>query len=129
MYTEDKKGNRNEYNSTDADAKLNIPCVVLTDEYTASASEVFSGALKDHGLAVTVGKNTFGKGIVQSVISLYDGSAVKFTIERYFTPNGTCIHEIGIAPDVEAELDKDKLINEEIDTQLEAAIEKIKEMM
>lgn len=129
MYAEDKTGKKTEYNSTGADAKLNIPCVILTDENSASASEVFSGALKDHGLAVTVGKNTFGKGIVQSVFTLYDGTAVKLTVEKYFTPNGTCIHEIGIAPDVEVELDKDKYINEGIDTQLNAAIEKIKEMM
>lgn len=126
MYVEDKNGKRTEYNSTAAGAKLDIPCVILTDENTASAAEVFSGALKDHGLAITVGKNTFGKGIVQSVFSLYDGSAVKLTVEKYFTPNGTCIHQIGIAPNVEVELDKDKLVNEGIDTQFERALEEVK---
>lgn len=128
MYTENKNGKRIEYNSTNADAKLTIPSVILTNEKTASASEVFSGALKDHGYAKTVGKNTFGKGIVQSIYKLYDGSAVKITYERYFTPRGVCIHEIGIAPDVEVELDTDKLMNDRVDTQLNAAISTVKEL-
>lgn len=95
-----------EYKSTD-DEYLDIPMVILVNGESASASEILSAALKDYGAATLVGKNTFGKGIVQSIIPLDDGSAVKLTISKYFTPNGNDIHEIGVAPDVEVELPDD----------------------
>lgn len=123
VYTENKSGKKKEYKSKDGNAVLNVPCVVLTNEETASASEIFAGALKDYGVAVTVGKNTFGKGIVQGIIPLDDGSAIKITTEKYFTPNGTDIHKKGIAPDIEVEYDKDKATEELIDTQYEKARE------
>lgn len=126
MYEEDKKGNRQEYRSTDDTAVLNVPCAILTDENSASASEVFAGAMKDRGYAVTIGKKTYGKGIVQTMRMLSDGSGLKFTICHYFTPNGNDIHGVGIEPDVEADFDTELARNEGRDTQMEAAIEYIK---
>ncbi|WP_456067536.1 S41 family peptidase [Eshraghiella crossota] len=122
-YVEDKYGNRKDYNSTDGTDELDIPCVVLVNENSASASELFTGALKDRGYATVVGKKTFGKGIVQSLFALGDGSGLKITVERYFTPNGVCIHGTGIEPDIEVEYDKDKFYEDGTDTQLDAAIE------
>lgn len=122
-YVEDKYGNRKDYNSTDGTDELDIPCVVLVNENSASASELFTGALKDRGYATVVGKKTFGKGIVQSLFALGDGSGLKITVERYFTPNGVCIHGTGIEPDIEVEYDKDKFYEDGTDTQLEAAID------
>ena len=75
--------------------------VVLVDEYTASASEIVAGALQDHGRAVVVGRRTYGKGSVQNVISLPDGSGLKLTTARYYTPSGSSIQADGILPDVE----------------------------
>lgn len=136
VYTVDKKGRRDEFKS-DADARLNIPCAVIANGDSASASEVFCGALQDYGAAEIVGTQTFGKGIVQSIISLYDGSAIKITVEDYYTPNGNNIHGIGITPDIKAELDADaelyarfhgfaELVREGKDAQLDAAAEYIK---
>lgn len=122
-YVEDKYGNRTDYKSTDGTDELDISCVVLVNENSASASELFTGALKDRGYATVVGKKTFGKGIVQSLFSLGDGSGLKITVERYFTPNGVCIHGTGIEPDIEVEYDEDKFKEDGTDTQLEAAIE------
>lgn len=129
MYEEDKNGNRQEYNSTDADAHLNVPCVILANENSASASEVFAGAMKDHKLATIVGKTTYGKGIVQTLRMLSDGTGMKFTHKHYFTPNGNYIHGTGIKPDIEVELDKDLYVNEGIDSQYEAAVKHLKETM
>ena len=104
--------------------------VVIVNGESASASEVFTGAMKDHGVATIVGENTFGKGIVQSVIPLQDGSAVKLTTAKYFTPNGNDIHKKGIAPDVEVSLPDDYTADDymgEKDTQFNKAVEVIKE--
>lgn len=108
VYTEDKNGNRKDYNS-DASCKK-LPIVVLTNEKSASASEIFAGALKDYNWATLVGTKTYGKGIVQVIHSLNDGTALKITVARYFTPLGTCIHGIGVEPNVEVEyiLDESK---------------------
>lgn len=125
LYTMNSKGERKDYKSTNETAMLDIPCVVLTNENTASAAEVFSAAIKDRGFGVTIGTNTFGKGIVQSIFPLKDGSALKLTIEKYYTPGDVCIHGIGIAPDVEVEI-KQEDINNRIDTQFEAAMEYLK---
>jgi len=97
--------------------------VILTDSYTASASEIMTGALRDNGMAVTVGTNTFGKGLVQDFFYLSDGSGIKFTTDQYYTPNGTAINGVGIAPDIEVELDYEAYMEDGTDNQLEAAIE------
>lgn len=122
--TKDKHDIKMEYESTD-DEFLRMPIVLLVNENSASASEILTGALKDYDYATVVGENTFGKGIVQNVIPLDDGSGVKLTISEYFTPKGTNIHGVGIAPDVEVELDIDKFLEEGIDTQLDKAKEVI----
>lgn len=106
--------------------EMNIPIVVLVNENSASASEVFTGALKDYDMATVVGMTTYGKGIVQTLIPLSDGSAVKLTTAHYYTPNGTDIHGKGISPDVEVQLDKEAalmpVIPKEQDNQLQEAI-------
>ena len=112
------------------DKTINMNVVLLVNEYSASASEIFTGALKDSGKAKIVGTTTFGKGIVQSVIPLSDGTAIKLTIAKYFTPNGNDIHKIGIEPDYEVELadGRKNAVNlpHEEDAQLDKAIEIIK---
>ena len=125
-YTEDKNGNRKNYES-DADSVLDVPMAVLVNEYSASASEIFTGALKDYGAATIVGKTTFGKGIVQVILPLDDGSAVKITTSRYFTPNGVCIHEIGIDPDIAIEDDPETEEDDPLEAAIKAVLEKIGE--
>ena len=124
VYTEDKNGKREEIRS-DADAELDIPCAVVVNGNSASASEIFSGALQDYGLAEIIGTQTFGKGIVQSMWRLEDGSAIKMTVENYYTPNGRCIHGVGITPDRVVEFDSDAYEEDGTDTQLNAAIDYI----
>ena len=94
VYTEDKKGNRTEYNSDSVDV-IDLPVVLLVNENSASASEIMTGCLKDYGIATIVGETTYGKGIVQNIMPLPDGSAVKMTVSKYYTPNGSNIHEVG----------------------------------
>ena len=127
FYMEDKDGNRTEYTCEGAD--FDLPLVVLVNEYSASAAEILSGAIKDSGIGKLVGKKTFGKGIVQDVISLQDGSAIKLTIANYYTRGGNDIHLKGIEPDVEAELDADAYLEDKTDTQLDKAVEMILEEM
>ena len=127
FYMEDKKGERTEYTCKGAD--FDIPLVVLVNEYSASASEILSGAIKDAGIGKLVGKRTYGKGIVQNVIGLDDGSAIKLTIANYYTRNGNDIHLKGIEPDVEVELDTDAYLEDKTDTQLDKAVEVLKEEM
>jgi carboxyl-terminal processing protease len=105
---------------------VDLPMAVLVNDYTASSSEIFSGAMRDYGKAILVGEKTYGKGIVQQVFSLNDGSGVKLTIASYFLPAGDNIHKVGIEPDVEVELPtelrrKANLLHSE-DTQLQKAI-------
>lgn len=130
VYTEDKYGNRKEY-TCDGEHEFTKPLVVLVNGYSASAAEIFSGAIKDHGVGTLVGTTTFGKGIVQRIVELGDGTAVKLTISKYFTPNGTDIHKKGIEPDVEVELDEglERLVEipQEQDNQLQKAIDILKE--
>ena len=125
VYTEDKDGNRQEYKSDEYQSFTGKICV-LVDGNSASASEILTGALKDYGLGEIIGTTTFGKGIVQRVMSLGDGTAVKITVEDYFTPNGNNIHGKGIDPDIEVELDIDAYNADGTDNQLEKAIEEIK---
>lgn len=102
VYTEDKYGNRTDYTSK-GDTYMEMPLAVLINENSASASEIFAGAIKDYEYGTLIGTTTFGKGIVQQIIPLKDGSAVKVTIARYFTPKGNYIHEVGIEPDIRLE--------------------------
>ena len=104
LYMEEKDGSRTDYTS-DAKHYLDAPMVVLTNGNSASASEIFAGAVHDFKAGTLIGTNTFGKGVVQVTLPLNDGSAVKLTIARYFTPSGVCIHGEGIAPDIEIEYD------------------------
>ncbi len=129
VYTEDVNGDR-EYAKSDA-SKIEIPLQVLVNGNSASASEVLSGAIKDYGVGELVGEKTFGKGIVQRIFKLKDGSAVKLTIAKYYTPSGVCINGIGIEPDYEVVLDEESTINlfrnfdRSYDTQLAKAVENI----
>lgn len=120
----DKNGNGNVYTAK-KDNKLKVPLVVLINGYSASASEIFAGAVKDHKIGTLVGTTTYGKGIVQNIYPLSDGTSLKITSAEYFTPDGTNIHGIGVAPDVEVEYEYDEN-NPEKDNQLEKAIEVLK---
>lgn len=129
VYTEDKYGNLiDKVESTD-DESIELPIVVLIDQNSASASEVLAGAIKDRDVGKLVGKTTFGKGVVQSLVTMKDGSAIKLTTAKYYTPDGHYIHGKGIEPDVEVDFDSDKYYNEGIDTQLDKGIEVLKDMM
>jgi len=125
VYTEYNDGERIDRNS-DA-ACVDVPMTVLINGASASASEILSGALQDHGAATIVGTQSYGKGIVQSVLDLQDGTALKLTSAKYYTPNGNNIHGVGITPDVEIdlpeELKTEVTLSLEEDVQLQKAIE------
>ncbi len=129
VYTEDKLGNRSERRSDSTE--LNMPLVILVNGYSASASEILSGAVKDHDKGTLIGTKTFGKGLVQAVQKLEDGSGLKVTVARYFTPSGVCIHKEGIEPDIVIELDEKysnlsvSQVPREDDVQLKKALEVI----
>lgn len=126
VYTEDKNGEKEEYLSGKG-TNMDVPLAVLVNGNSASAAEIFAGAVQDYGIGTLVGTTTFGKGIVQKVTPLTDGSAVKLTISKYYTPSGRNIHGTGITPDVEVELDealKQKVtISKDEDNQLQKALE------
>ena len=122
VYTEDKNGNRvDEIKCTDGHS-VDLPIVVLVNQDTASAAELMTSCLKDYGKAKIVGTTTYGKGIVQSLIKLSDGSAIKITIAKYFSASGYGIHEVGVVPDVEVE-NPEKLEDVSDDAQFQKAIE------
>ena len=125
VYTEDKYGNRDEYKS-DGKEEFNKPLAVLINGNSASASEIFAGAIQDYEKGTIVGTTSFGKGIVQSILPLTDGTAIKVTVSKYYTPKGRNIHKIGISPDVTVELDealrKKVVIEKKEDNQLQKAI-------
>jgi len=127
IYTEDKYGNVDKEHLSDANTILNVPTVVLVNEYSASAAEVFAGDMQDMGVATLVGTTTFGKGIVQQIYTMADGTGVKLTESSYFTSAGRNIHETGIEPDVYVELDehlrKLAVVPMEEDNQLQKALE------
>ena len=129
LYEVDKNGNEKTRKS-EKDPIINMPIVILTNENTASASEILAGALKDLGKAKIVGTKTFGKGVIQQILSLRDRSGLKITVEEYQTPNHNKINKVGIEPDEKVELKeeyKNKLIiPEKEDTQLKKAIEILK---
>ncbi|MCM1025857.1 MAG: S41 family peptidase [Roseburia sp.] len=130
VYTEDKYGQRSEY-KCDGEREMKEPMVVLVDRNSASAAEIMAGAIKDYGIGTLVGTTTFGKGIVQSVMPLRDGSAIKVTISAYYTPNGNNIHGIGIEPDVVCEFDGETYYGSDgqIDNQLNRAKEVLRGMI
>ena len=128
VYTEDKYGAKEEL-TCDGNNEIQVPMVVLVNDYSASASEILAGAIQDYGKGILMGTQTYGKGIVQRVIALSDGSAVKLTISHYYTPNGRNIHEVGIEPDVIVEFDGEAYYNDGFDNQLEEAVTYMKEQL
>ena len=122
VYTQDRNGKKQYIKSRDG-GELNIPLVVLINEGSASASEVLSGAVRDNEIGTLVGEKTFGKALVQTVRQLSDGSGFKLTVQQYFTPRGENINHKGIVPDVEVKLDENQLLKNQVDTQLQKAIE------
>ena len=130
--TKDRNGKVTSSFDDNDDHCIDIPMVVLVNGNSASASEIFAGAMKDTDTAELVGTTTFGMGIVQSILPLSDGTAIKITVSKYFTPGGNDIHEIGIDPDYEVELqDRSNAVNldYEDDLQLQKAEEVIAAMM
>ena len=133
VYTVDKNGKRVDEDATDSDS-FDKPVAILVNGNSASASEVFSGAMKDYKAATLVGTRTFGKGIVQSIVPFGDGTAMKVTVSKYYTPNGVNIHGTGIEPDVVVELSKDATKNgkyerkndNQLDKALDVVVDKLK---
>lgn len=123
--TKDKNGNGSVITS-DEERQLNIPLAVLINGNSASASEIFAGAVQDYGIGTLVGTTTYGKGIVQELYQMTDGTCLKITTSEYFTPSGRNIHGIGIDPDIEVKYEYDEA-NPEADNQLEAALNCLKE--
>ena len=120
LITKSKKENNEEETKSERDPIVNdIPVVILVNEATASASEILAGALKDNYGATIIGKQTYGKGVIQTLYTLTDGSGIKITTEEYYTPNHNQINEVGITPDIEVD------ITENEDTQLQRAIEEL----
>ena len=124
------KNNEEKVKKSENDPSINLPIVILTNENTASSSEILAGALKDLGKAKIVGTKTYGKGVIQQVLSLPDGSGLKITSEKYLTPNKLEINKVGIEPDEKIELpdsvENILLVEEKDDTQLQKAIEMLK---
>ena len=129
VYTEDKAGNREEH-TCDGEHEIDIPLVVLVDGGSASASEILTGAIKDYGVGTIMGTKTYGKGIVQKMYALSDGSAIKLTVSAYYTPKGNNIHGVGIEPDIVVEFDADAYYSEDrVDNQKEAALSYLQEQI
>ena len=130
LITKDKKGNE-EITKSEHNPTITMPVVVLTNGYSASASEILVGALQDNERATIVGTKTYGKGVIQEVDRLNDGSGLKITIEEYYTPNKNEINKVGIEPDEEIDLSNEVkeqgTYTDEEDNQLQKAIEIIKE--
>ena len=125
VYTEDKNGSRQEYRCDGAN-EIQQPMVVLVNGNSASASEILSGAIKDYKKGTILGTTTYGKGIVQKIFGVTDGSALKLTVSHYYTPNGNDIHGVGIEPNETLEFDVDACLEDGTDNQLERALEILK---
>lgn len=129
VYTMDKEGNRED--TLCDDVYNDVPMVVLVNGNSASAAEILAGAIQDTGRGELIGTTTFGKGLVQRLFTLPDGSGLNVTIQKYYTPNGTSIHGVGITPDYEVELPEEYVqqtnIPAEADTQLQKAVEVLSE--
>lgn len=134
-YTLNKDGDRKDYRAEHSDDSVfikDIPIIILTNSGSASASEVLSGALRDLGIAKTLGEKTFGKGIVQTVMGIGTSGILTVTTDRYYTPKGICIHGVGIEPDYSVEMSDEKTsrlttLDESEDDQLKEAIKILKE--
>ena len=130
VYIEDKIGNRQDYTSG-GETYMELPIAVLINEDSASASEIFAGAIKDYEYGTLIGTTTFGKGIVQTIFPLQDGDAIKLTTAKYFTPSGNYIHEVGIEPDIELEYEylnpEGEVYERQYDNQILKAIEVLEE--
>lgn len=124
VYTQDKNGEKREMTS-DEENQFTLPMTVLVNGNSASASEIYAGAIQDYGLGKIVGTQTYGKGVVQQIFDLKDGTCVKLTIAEYYTPKGRNINGTGITPDVKVEYEPDEK-NPEADNQLETAVEELK---
>ena len=122
IITVDKNG-KEEITKSKDNPIINIPIVILVNENTASASEILTGALQDNEKAIVIGNNTYGKGVIQELYSLKDGSGLKVTTSEYYTPNRNKINKIGITPDYEIDLIKEN----DTDEQLQKAIEILNE--
>ena len=132
VYTEDKYGKRTDEISDDEHV-MHLPIAVLINENSASASEILAGAIRDYDYGTLIGTTTYGKGVVQKTFALKDGSAVKLTIEEYFTPDGENINGKGIAPDIEMEYEflggEDDEYDYSLDNQIQKAVEVLKEQL
>ena len=122
--TKDKYGNTEEI-TCDGSHEFTKPLAVLVNQYSASASEIFSGAVQDYGTGTIVGTTTYGKGVVQQLMDLGDGTCLKITIAEYYTPSGRSINGTGVEPDVEVKYEYDEN-HPEADNQLEKALEVVK---
>lgn len=127
VYMQDKNGKKEEMTSDDEN-QFTLPMAVLVNGGSASASEIYAGAIQDYGLGKIIGTQTYGKGVVQKIFDLKDGTCVKLTIAEYYTPKGRNINGKGITPDVEAAYEYDEKHPEE-DNQLEKAMEELKKEM
>lgn len=127
VYTEDKNGDRYDY-TCDADSGFDTPLAVLVNENSASASEIFSGAIQDYGVGTIVGMTTYGKGVMQTTLNLQDGTYLKLTTAEYFSPKGKTIQGHGVTPDVEVQYEADEA-NPDADNQLDKAVEVVTEQM
>ena len=125
LYQIDAEGRRTDWSTKSGGKALDVPVVVLVNAFSASASEVLSGAFMDHGRATVIGTTTFGKGSVNNLWPLDDGSGINFTVARWFTPDGTLIEGEGITPDIVSEVPE----GEDDDIQLDQAIELLKELI
>ncbi len=129
LITKDKSGNE-DITYAENDKDIDVPIIVLTNENTASASEILAGALKDNNVAKIAGTTTFGKGVIQELLTMNDGSGLKLTTNEYYTPNRNKINKVGIEPDEKVELpDEYKnvlAVPKEQDTQLNKAIDLLK---
>ena len=123
VYTKDKMGNRNDYDS-DEEHQMKLPIAVLINGNSASASEIFAGAIRDFEYGTLIGTTSFGKGIVQTILPLDDGSAVKITTAKYYTPSGDYIHKKGIKPDVHVEYEYQSEDTENYDIQYDNQVQK-----
>ena len=128
VYTLDRDGNREDFES-DGERSVDFPIVVLTNDYTASASEILAGAIRDYGFGKLVGTTTYGKGVVQRIYRLGDGSALKLTVESYFTPSGFDLNGVGLSPDVEIEFDSDAYEKDKTDNQRDEAARVLRQLM
>ena len=129
VYTEDKKGEKNISYTLNKD-EFDKPMVIIINENSASAAELFTQTMKDYEKATVVGTTSYGKGVYQELVKVGDGSGVKVTGGRYFSPKGVCINGVGVTPDIEVELAeeyKDKaVVSRETDNQVQAAVDFLK---